>query len=99
MDCIVHGCDRKAALLPNGKLRHGGKCHGHARRQTKAKPMSEPLGDRVPPAKRLELAAIDVGNAGDDDSDHRKALKRLYMAAVRLKRHRVQKSTNHPRRG
>jgi hypothetical protein len=100
MQCIVDGCPKAAVLLPNGKPKHAGLCHGHAKRKHEGKPLGPLREYGIPPPKRLEKAAIELGNVDSEDDDgYRKALKRLSVAAVRLAKHKVKKSTNHPPRG
>jgi hypothetical protein len=97
MQCSADDCDKPAAVLKSGKPRHGGLCYGHARRKTNGQPLTELRPKNLHPLKRLEVAALEVRDANtDDDEAHKRALKRLYMAAVRLKKHKVQKRTEHP---
>lgn len=81
MNCIVEDCKREAA--PN----RGGKCWAHAKRQTRQKPLSEPVREYgLPPAVHLGRVAIRYANAGDDDAEFNRARVLLLMYARLLGR-------------
>jgi len=84
--CLVPDCERPQELSRGRPI--NGLCAGHRRRKYLGlsnwdAPLDETRSRRLSQVQLLDIAGIELGNAGDNDGEYEKRRHRLHMRAVR----------------